>query len=300
MLVAGLLLSYIFKCKFKFVTLYPNVPNYMELKKVLVMLAAIAILWGCSTPTNIVYMQDVTDDAIVQTIQSNPVRLKPMDQISVVVSCREPQIAAMFNLPYYAQQLGSTGSNLSSGGGGRVSGYTVDIQGNIDFPILGKIHVGGLTRAEATEHIKHLLVESNQIKDPVVTVEFMNLGFSILGEVKSPGRYTIDRDEFTILDAISRAGDLNIDGQRENITVIRDFGTSQERFYRLDLTNAASVFNSPAYFMEQGDVIYVTPNPKRRRESTVMSNSAYTPTFWISLASSVITLTSTLVVLLSR
>ena len=279
----------------------------MELKKVVVLLVALAALFSCSTPTNIVYMQDTYDEALIEAIKSNPIRLKPMDQISVIVNCREPQIAAMFNLPVIGRRVGEVQS-LSGGGGNvgtlsssnQIAGYTVDSEGYIDFPVLGKIYVQGLTRAEATEHIKELLIQSNQIKDPVVTIEFMNLGFSILGEVASPGRYRIDRDEFTVLDAISLAGDLSINGERENITVIRDQGKDGERFYKLDITNAAATFSSPAYYMEQGDIVYVTPNPKRRRESTEVANSAFTPSFWISLVSAVTSVTSTIVVLLSK
>ena len=223
------------------------------LKNIVAFLGTAAVLFGCSTPTNITYMQEPGNEAVVQAIQSAPIRLKPMDQISVIVNCREPQIAAMFNLPYITRRLGETQSLTSSSGNvtssnasQMVSGYVVDSNGDIDFPVLGKIHVLGLTRAEATEHIKSLLIASNQIKDPVVTVEFMNLGFSVLGEVARPGRYRIDRDEFTVLDAISLAGDLSINGERENITVIRDQGKDGERFYKLDITNAAATFSSPA------------------------------------------------------
>ncbi len=279
----------------------------MKVTRFAVLLCVGVILYACSTPQNIVYMQDTSDDAIVQAIKSAPIRLKPMDQISVIVNSREPQIAAMFNLPYFTRRLGETqslsgsGGNLSNSSSSQmVSGYTVDSDGNIDFPVLGKIHVSGLTRAETVEHIKELLVASNQIKDPVVTVEFMNLGFSALGEVNRPGRYRIDRDEFTILDAISLAGDLTIDGERENVTLIRNMGTDQERFYRIDLTRSWETFESPAYYLQQGDIVYVTPNPKRRRESTVSANSVFTPSFWISLATAVTSITSTMVVILNK
>lgn len=276
----------------------------MNLKKVVILLVALAAFFGCSTPTNIVYMQDARDEAIIEAIKSNPIRLRPMDQISVIVNCREPQIAAMFNLPYIARRLGDTQSLSGSSGNignlnsaNQICGYTVDPLGYIDFPVLGKIYVQGLTRSEATEHIKNLLIQSNQVKDPVVTIEFMNLGFSVLGEVSRPGRYRIDRDEFTVLDAISLAGDLTINGERENVMLIRDLGGEGERFYTLDITKASDTFNSPAYYMEQGDIIYVTPNPKRRRESTVNANSAFTASFWISVISAVTSVTSTIVVL---
>lgn len=264
---------------------------------------ALAVI-ACSTPKNIVYMQDSKYQDMMATIKPEPIRLKPMDQISIIVNCREPAIAAMFNLPYITHRLGETqsltsGGNVGSSSGQNVSGYTVDSEGCIDFPILGKLKVSGLTRAETVEYIKLKLIESNQIKDPVVTVEFMNLGFSIIGEVTRPGRYRIDRDEFTIFDAISLAGDLTINGQRKDVTLVRGYGSGKEQFYRFDLTNAQDTFNSPAYYLEQGDVIYVTPNEKRRRESTVMSSTAFTPSFWLSIASSITSLTSTLLVILT-
>lgn len=263
------------------------------------LLAVSLVLFGCSTPKNIAYMQDSYNDAIVETIKANPIRLKPMDQISIVVNSRDPQIATMFNLIYASQRLGaSTSMNGGlSNSSNMVLPYTLDKDGEIDFPVLGKVKVAGLTRAETAEHIKNLLIASNQIKDPVVTVDFMNLGFSVLGEVSSPGRYRIDRDEFTILDAISLAGDLTIDGQRENVTLIRNYGTAQEIFYKMNLTDTEDIFSSPAYYLEQGDIVYVTPNPKRRRESTVSANSAFTPSFWISLASTATSITSAILVI---
>lgn len=263
------------------------------------LLAVSLVLFGCSTPKNIAYMQDSYNDAIVETIKANPIRLKPMDKISIVVNSRDAQIASMFNLIYASVHLGA-GSSFNGGfgnAGQMILPYTVDKDGEIDFPVLGKVKVAGLTRAETAEQIKNLLIASNQIKDPVVTVDFMNLGFSVLGEVSRPGRYRIDRDAFTILDAISLAGDLTINGQRENVTLIRNYGTAQEIFYKMDLTDTEDIFSSPAYYLEQGDIVYVTPNPKRRRESTVSANSAFTPSFWISLASTATSITSAILVI---
>ena len=144
--------------------------------------------------------------------------------------------------------------------------------------------MAGLTREEAEERIKEELLDCRQIKDPVVIIEFMNLGFSILGEVARPGRYKIDRDRFTVLDAISLAGDLTINGRRDNIMLVRHEVT-KDRTYILNLMDAKSLYNSPAFYMEQGDIIYVTPNDKRIRESTVNGNNIRSTSFWISLAS---------------
>lgn len=260
-------------------------------------------LAGCGTPGNIAYMQDARNESEYLTVQPAPIRLKPMDQISVVVNSLDPQVTAMFNLPYISRTLGETqsltgGMTLSQNQG--ISGYTVDSRGYIDFPVIGEIRVQGMTRAEAAAHIKQLLVESRQIKDPVVTVEFMNLGLSVIGEVSRPGRYRIDRDEFTLIDALSLAGDLTINGCRENITVVRDAGKATEMVYKVDLTRADRLFNSPAYYMQQGDVIYVLPNDKRMRESTVNGNNVRSTSFWFSLTSGLISLASFVILLLNN
>ena len=275
--------------------------------KGMLLMASLVLLFGCGTPKQLVYMQDVADGTTIPTIAASPIRLKPMDQISVVVTGLDAQVSAMFNLPYYSRQLVSTQS--TSGGSGNmaninsnnsISGYTVDSKGEIDFPVLGKIQVQGKTREETSEYIKQLLIDSRQIKDPIVTVEFMNLGFSVLGEVSAPGRYHIDRDEFTLFDAISLAGDLTIDGKRENVTVIRGSGTDQEQVYTIDLTNSASIYSSPAYYIQQGDRIYVTPTNKRLRDSTVMGNTAMTPSFWISMVSSITSIATSVMILLAK
>lgn len=256
-----------------------------------VLAIGIVLVAACSTPKNIVYFQDVYDATVLTEGKALPIRLKPMDQISVIVNTRDPQVTAMFNLPYFTHRIGETQSLTSNAGTGSslsyssaISGYTVDSDGYIDFPILGKILVADRTREQTAEHIKELLIESRQVKDPVVTVEFMNLGFSVLGEVTRPGRFKIDRDMFTILDAISLAGDLTINGQRENVTLIRHEG-KKDHVFELNLLNAKQLYASPAFYLQQGDIIYVTPNNKRRRESTVNGNTVRTSSFWFSLAS---------------
>ena len=247
---------------------------------------------ACGTPQNIVYFQDITGPTTIKEGKMVPIRLKPMDQVSIVVSCRDPQVASMFNLPYYSNSIGqsqslSTGGSVTSTSRG-ISGYTVDSQGYIDFPILGKILVADLTREEVAEKIKEELIDSKQIKDPVVTVEFMNLGFSVLGEVNNPGRYKIDRDRFTIFDALAVAGDLTINGQRENITLIRNNGDKDQTF-QLNMLDAHQLYASPAFYIQQGDMIYVTPNDKRVRESTINGNNVRSTAFWFSVTSMIMT-----------
>ena len=260
------------------------------MKRTLILLAVLAaMLASCGTPKEIVYFQDIKGETTLRAEKAEPIRLKPTDQISVIVNSRDPQVTAMFNLPYYTKRLGDSQSLTSSNAvvasaQTGVSGYTVDSDGYIDFPVLGKILVAGLTREEAEETIKEELLDSRQIKDPVVIIEFMNLGFSILGEVNNPGRYKIDRDRFTVLDAIGLAGDLTINGRRDNVLLVRHDG-SKDHTYTMNLMDARKLYASPAFYIQQGDVIYVTPNDKRIRESTVNANNVRSTSFWISLTS---------------
>lgn len=265
----------------------------------LLFLIGLVLLAACSTPANIVYFQDATHNEELSPLKIDYIRLQPTDQISVVVNSRDPQVASMFNLPYYGKRLAESQSLTGSGGNMNasaqsISGYTVDSHGDIDFPVLGKIHLAGLTREEAENLIKSLLIKSRQIKDPVVIVEFMNLGFSVLGEVSRPGRYKIDRDRFTLFDALSLAGDLTINGQREDVALVRH-EVNHDVLYRLNLLDIQQIYDSPAFYVQQGDVIYVTPNDKRQRESTINGNNVRSTSFWISVSSLATSITTLLI-----
>ena len=251
----------------------------------------VLLMAACATPANIVYFQDSDNGETFIPAEVRPICLKPMDQVSIIVNSRDPQVTAMFNLPYYTYRIGEAqsvtslaGSSSSFTASNSISGYTVDSEGYIDFSVIGKVKVSGLTREQTAEHIKALLIDSKQIKDPSVTVEFMNLGFSVLGEVTRPGRYKIDRDRFTLFDVLGLAGDLTINGQRENVTLIRHDG-SKDQIFKVNLLDSKAVYASPAFYVQQGDVIYVTPNEKRQRESTVNGNNIRSSSFWLSLAS---------------
>lgn len=171
----------------------------------------------------------------------------------------------------------------------QVSSYTVDSNGNIDFPVLGEIHVAGLKREKIASYIKNELIRKNLIKDAVVIVEFLNMGVSVMGEVNRPGRFNIDRDHLTLLDALSMAGDLTIYGKRENVLVVRQ-ENGGETYYRVNLCDAKSLHTSPVYYLKQNDMVYVEPNDVRARQSTLNGNNVRTASFWMSLASLLTTL----------
>ena len=256
---------------------------------------------GCSAPQNIVYFQDTTDREISTDVQPSQIRFRPEDEISIIVNCPSAELMAQFNLPYITRRIGQSGASslTASGNNTGVCGYTVNADGDIDFPVIGRIHIAGLTRNEVAALIKKELQSRDLVKDPVVTVEFMNLTISVMGEVARPGRYSIARDHVTILDALAQAGDLTITGRRDNIRVIREEGGVQKT-YLLDLRSAEGLTKSPAYYLNQNDVIYVEPNEMRTRQSTVNGNTVMSASFWISIASLAATLTSTVTVVALR
>ena len=246
----------------------------------------------CNSSKDVLYFQDLkAGDSVAMAAIPVPVTVRPDDKISIVVNSRDPQLMALFNLPRVNKQMSTVGqaSSTNVSNGQDVMGYTVDSRGEIDFPVLGKIKVEGKTREEIGAYIKNELITKNLVKDPVVTVEFMNLCVSVLGEVNSPGRYGIDRDKTTIIDALSMAGDLTINGNRNNVTVLRQDGDVQ-RVYAIDLTSGRDIYSSPAYYLQQNDVIYVEPNEMRARQSTVNGNTIRSASFWISITSLVMSI----------
>lgn len=252
------------------------------------LLWAVWVLVACSTPARITYFQDLRPgESEQQVVAATEIKVRPGDKLSIIVNSRDPQLTQLFNLPYVTKQLGqgtisagATSANNSQG----VSGYTVDEQGMIDFPVLGKIEIAGKNREEIAAFLKEELLAKNLVKDPVVTVEYMNLCISVLGEVASPGRYSIDRDKVTLLDAISMAGDLTIYGKREKVLVLREENGVQ-RVYGVNLCSAEHLYTSPVYYLRQNDVVYVEPNNVRARQATVNGNNVRSTSFWISLAS---------------
>ncbi len=246
----------------------------------LLFMGGILLLSSCKSSEKVVYFQDLYSGKNNITLApAQDITLRPEDKITIIVNSRDPQLTDLFNLPYVSRQLGGTYSSNQG-----VCGYTVDRNGDIDFPVLGKVHVAGMRREDVAAHIKEKLVAGNLVKDPVVTVEFMNLTFSVLGEVNDPGRISIDRDRVTLLDALSLAGDLTIYGKRTNVKVIRQDGDVQQ-VYEINLTSGWEVYSSPAYYLQQNDVVYVEPNNVRARQSTVNGNNTRSTSFWISLAS---------------
>lgn len=250
------------------------------MKKILLMAMLALALASCNTSKKIVYFQDIQVNRPEAITEARDITVQPKDQISILVSSKDPQLAALFNLPRVQYRVG--GSDLQNYNG-EVAGYTLDTEGYIDFPVLGRLYVVGMTKGEIASYIKKRLIDENLINDPVVTVEFMNLYYSILGEVNSPGKYMITKDQITLLEAISMAGDLTIYGKRDAVFVVRE-EDGQRVTHWVDL-RTQDLFHSPVYYLKQNDVIYVQPNKVRAGQSTINENSVKSVSLWISIAS---------------
>lgn len=256
------------------------------MKKLIYILPLIMLCTSCATQQKILYLQDNIIGQEIQTIEGGAIKLKPNDEISIYVSSENPELATVFNLATVQQNVATnseTNTNKST------LNYTIDNQGNIDFPVLGEITVEGMTKQEVAKEIKNRIISSEMIKDPIVTVNYMNLSFSTLGEVSKPGSYALSKDQTTILEAISMSGDLTINGLRDRV-----FLTRREEgkliTYQLDL-KSKDIYQSPAFYIQQNDIIYVEPNKIRTNQSTVNGNTVRSTSYWMSLASFITSIT---------
>lgn len=256
------------------------------MKHYFVMLAVImlAVLSSCDVQKKIVYLQDIAGPGSYQLTPTyvSSIHVQQGDKLSIQVSSRTPELSNLFNLAVPYRYIGATSNSSAQS---QAAFYTVDSNGEIDFPILGKLPVAGLTREEINNLVKKRLIEEDLLKDAVVTTEFGNLSFSVLGEVNAQGKYSIDKDQVTLLDALSMAKDLTINGNRNNVLVLRTGLDGTQYSYRVDLTNSRSLYNSPAFYIRQHDVIYVEPNLQRAYQSNAITNTFQSPSFWISLTS---------------
>lgn len=218
------------------------------------------LLTSCGSPKNIIYFQDVENKYNPNNdLSFYESKIDVNDNLLITVTSTNPQAAEVFNTltpdKGYVQNL-------------QLMGYLVDTSGNINFPIVGKLHVAGLTKTEAIEMIQEKV--SQYIDKPTVNIRFMNYKVSVLGEVNTPGTFPIDDERVTLPQAISMAGDLTIYGDRHNILVCRNMN-GEKQFHRMDLTSP-EVFSSPYYYLQQNDVIYVEPNGTKSASSTYNQN----------------------------
>lgn len=258
----------------------------MKTRNLVIQLIAILVLTSCGSRKNIIYFQDEPIEDGVLVSEPKPIIYKPDDILTINVSALDPDTVKPFNL----QVVSNNDSNLlNAGGQQQFQSYLIDYDGNIDFPVLGKLKVAGLNRTELTS----MLVEkiSEYANNPIVNVRLSNFTITILGEVRNPGTFTIQDERITVLEALGLADDLTIFGKRKNVLLIREVD-GKKKFAKIDLTSVNAV-NSPVYYLQQNDVIYIEPNNARIRSSTYNQNNSV-------LISAIGTLTTIIAVFLVR
>ena len=251
-----------------------------------VFLCMIAFLASCSAPKEVLYLQDIASIKEENIDKNYEVIIHKDDLLAILVNSKDPELALPFNMPVVTYQIGAQTTAQQ-----RLLGYLVDQNGDIDFPILGKIHVEGLTRMQVTELIKQKLMSEDLIKDPIVTVQFLNFKVSVMGEVTRPGTFDISGDRITLLEALSMAGDLTIYGRRDRVAVIREKDGKRRILYH-DL-RSSEIFQSPCYYLQQNDIVYVEPNKAKTGQSRINSNNSVG--VWLSAVSVLASITSLMV-----
>ena len=250
------------------------------------LLCLIAFLASCSAPKEVLYLQDIASIKEENIDKNYEVIIHKDDLLAILVNSKDPELALPFNMPVVTYQIGAQTTAQQ-----RLLGYLVDQNGDIGFPILGKIHVEGLTRMQVTELIKQKLMSEDLIKDPIVTVQFLNFKVSVMGEVTRPGTFDISGDRITLLEALSMAGDLTIYGRRDRVAVIREKDGKRRILYH-DL-RSSDIFQSPCYYLQQNDIVYVEPNKAKTGQSRINSNNSVG--VWLSAVSVLASITSLMV-----
>ncbi len=239
-------------------------------------------LTSCEVRERLVYLQESNLDTIQKVKNTYSPVLRVDDQLSILVGGADQEALAAFQF-YSTSSSTNNGQNLQLLTG---INYLIDINGNINFPVLGFVQLAGKTRLEAVKYLQEQLAQ--YVDNPVVNIEIKNFKFTVLGQVKSPGIHMVSTDRMTILEAIGKAGDLQITGLRNNVLVLREINGERIE-YRLDLTNK-SIYNSPAFYICQNDVIYVEPNFTANFQGTNFQTYTQLGTTFVSIFLSMFTL----------
>jgi polysaccharide export outer membrane protein len=254
--------------------------KYFFLFKRTIPFLLVLLLFSCKTKKELVYYQNIDGFASPEKINSYEIKIQPDDLLTIIVSASDPESAVPFNL----STISVPSAFISNGYRGQdtMQSYLVDVSGAIDFPVLGKLNIGGLSRSEVMYLLESKI--SKYIKKPIINIRLMNFKVSVQGEVTAPGTYSINSDRVTLIEAITMAKDLTIYGKRNNILIIRDVD-GVKTYNRVDITKAEFI-NSPYYYLAQNDVIYVEPNKVRINNAAVGANTGVI----ISITSLLITL----------
>lgn len=246
---------------------------------------------SCSSYKSALYMQESEVFNETSKSQLYDFRIMPKDELTILVSTTDPEASAPFIRKFgQSKEFSTTTTGMQNT---NLLGYLVDNNGYIDFPVLGMVKVMGMTTRECEAHFRELL--KPYLKEvPNVTVSTSNYKFSVLGEVNAPGTYSTTNEKMTVFEALALAGDMTLFSVRDNVQLMREDATGKRRIYTLDLTQA-DIANSPYFYIQQNDVIYVKPTKAKVRSNTFSTNAS----MWITLLS-LVTSVTTLVIALTK
>ena len=248
-------------------------------------LLLVACMFSCSSSKKIAYIQNSDSIDLSRSQYLYDARIMPKDVLTITVNTVNPEASEPFNL-VVRSTLNSSGN--IGGNTGSLQTYLVGNDGRIDFPVLGSLEVGGLSKSECEQMIHDkILPYLNAAENPVVTVRMANYKISVLGEVARPGMFTVSNEKINILEALAQAGDLTIYGVRDRVKLIREDRTGQKEIHTVNL-NDAELINSPYYYLQQNDIVYVEPNKVKSRNSSIGTST----TLWLSATSILVSLTS--------
>lgn len=254
----------------------------------IVVLTMVVLLGSCSSGKDVPYFQNIDEISLAGSKGLYDAKIMPKDMLTITVSTTDPAAAAPFNLSV-GNTVGASGQ--LSNGGGNLQGYLVDNDGNINFPVIGHMHVQGMTKSQCQDMIREkLLPYMAATENPIVTVRMSSYRVTVTGEVNRPGVIPVSTEKMSIVEALAQAGDLTVYGKRDNIMLIREDETGQKKMVRLNM-NDANLINSPYYYLQQNDIIYVQPNSVKAKNAGVGPST----TLWFSFIGIVTSISSLLV-----
>lgn len=238
-----------------------------------VIFSLVAVLDSCSSYKRVAYFQNIDDVDLSQSRGLYDAKIMPKDMLAIMVNTTDPDASRPFNLGAGGSDGASVQASSSSS-----QGYLVDNNGNINFPIIGNVHVAGLTKNQCQDMIREkLLPYMSEKENPVVTVRMSSFRVTVMGEVANPGVIPVTSEKMSVLEALAQAGDLTIHGKRDNVMLIREDETGQKSSCRINL-NDANFINSPYYYLQQNDILYVQPNKVKANNSSIGAST----TLWLS------------------
>lgn len=261
--------------------------KYFFLVKKIIFFLLVLLFFSCASRKDSVYYQNIDTLSAPEKQNSYEIKIQADDLLTIIVSADDPETAIPFNLSTISVPSAINGAAMGARGQESMQSYLVDASGTIDFPVLGKLKVGGLSRTEVMQLLETKIAK--YIKNPIINLRLMNFKVSVQGEVTVPGTYTLASDRVTLIEAISMAKDLTVYGRRDNVLIIREVN-GVKTFNRVDITKADFI-HSPFYYLAQNDVVYVEPNKTKINGAAVGANTGVI----ISVTSLLITLITLIV-----